>query len=98
MRLGGMETIKVDVRSLPRRIGAAAEMEEGRFREGPIYRLKRDRFAAACAIARRHPDPRAAFPGHSTERKTRRATRNDAEASRLTALLYGPGNVRESRT
>ena len=65
MRLGGMETIKVDVRIIAAtNVDLRKMVEDGRFREDLYYRLHVISIAAAAAARaeRRHPAAGAAFP------------------------------------
>ena len=65
MRLGGMETIKVDVRIIAAtNVDLKHEMEEGRFREDLFYRLHviSIHLPALRERARRHPAAGAALP------------------------------------
>ena len=99
MRLGGMETIKVDVRIIAAtNVDLRRMMEEGRFREDLFYRLQRHqhRAAAAARAASGHPAAGAALPARSTARRTRKPDLELApEALDLLMEYDWPGNVRE---
>ena len=99
MRLGGVETIKVDVRIIAAtNVDLRQMMEEGRFREDLYYRLNviTDPAAAAARAQGGHPAAGAALPPE-VQRREREARASSLSPEALDLLLdYDwPGNVRE---
>ena len=99
MRLGGMETIKVDVRIIAAtNVDLSKMVEDGRFREDLFYRLQRHRDRAAAAA---RPQGRTSRCSRSTscskygEENGKRRSRADARGARPDEDYDWPGNVRE---
>ncbi len=99
MRLGGVDTIKVDVRIIA---ATNADLENlvaaGRLPRGPLLPPQRHHHppAAAARADRGHPAARPAFPAHL--RRARTASRSPTSRRRRCELLMDyrwPGNVRE---
>ena len=99
MRLGGVETIKVDVRIIAAtNVNLRDMMQEGKFREDLFYRLNVITRAAA-AVARSqggHPAAGAALPREVRRRRAAsRALILTPEAMDRLLAYDWPGNVRE---
>ena len=98
MRLGGMETIKVDVRIIAAtNVDLKREMEDGRFREDLFYRLHVIAFTCRrCASARTTSRCSCSTSSRSTAMRTTRPNLELApEALDLLMDYDWPGNVRE---
>ena len=99
MRLGGMETIKVDVRIVAAtNVDLRQMVDEGRFREDLYYRLNviTHRSCRRCASARTTSRCSCSTSSRSTARRTtRRDLELTPEALDLLMDYDWPGNVRE---
>ena len=85
MRLGGMETIKVDVRIIAAtNVDLKTEMEEGRFREDLVLSAPRHQHspAATSGAQGRHPVPGAALPREIQPRERATDARRDPRSAR----------------
>ena len=99
MRLGGVETIKVDVRIIAAtNVDLRHMMDEGKFREDLYYRLHviTVQLPRAARAQGRHPAPRPALPREVRAGEPEDASRAHAgEALDLLMEYDWPGNVRE---
>ena len=100
MRLGGVETIKVDVRIIAAtNVDLRRMMDEGRFREDLYYRLHviTVQLPALRERKRRHPAPGAALPREVRRGEPQDASRADARGARSADRLRLAGQRPRAR-